>query len=53
MWLAGSATMGVLYDRSVTALVMFGMAMQLAAAAMFFALRGRLAAAVTSDHGQS
>jgi MFS family permease len=42
MWFVGSAIMGVLYDRSITALVTFGLGMQLAAAVAFFWLRGRL-----------
>jgi hypothetical protein len=37
--------MGLLYDHSVMALVLFGVAAQLAAAAMFFRLRKPLAAA--------
>jgi hypothetical protein len=45
MWFAGSATMGLLYDRSVPALVAVGVTAQLAAAVMFFRLRGALAAA--------
>jgi predicted MFS family arabinose efflux permease len=44
MWFVGSAIMGVLYDRSVILLVSFGLGMQLAAAAAFFWLRGRLRA---------
>ncbi|MCU1340029.1 MAG: major facilitator superfamily 1 [Bryobacterales bacterium] len=42
MWFVGSAVMGVLYDRSVMAVVVFGLTMQLAAAAAFYWLRGRL-----------
>jgi hypothetical protein len=34
--------MGFLYDRSLIAVVIFGVTMQLAAAASFFWLRGRL-----------
>ena len=45
MWFLGSAAMGLLYDHSVMALVVFGVAAQLAAAAMFFRLRKPLAAA--------
>src|SRR6185369_4659442 len=45
MWFAGSALMGVLYDRSPVALVIFGVAMQVIAAVMFLALRAPLAAA--------
>ncbi len=44
MWFVGSTIMGVLYDRSITAVVVFGLGMQLAAAAAFFWLRGRLRA---------
>ena len=42
MWFVGSAIMGVLYDHSVIALVTFGLVLQLAAAAAFFWLRGKL-----------
>ena len=45
MWFLGSAAMGLLYGHSVTALVVFGVAAQLAAAVMFFRLRRPLAAA--------
>ncbi|MGD0868771.1 MAG: MFS transporter [Bryobacteraceae bacterium] len=45
MWFLGSAAMGLLYDHSTVALVIFGMALQFAAAIMFFRLRGPLAAA--------
>jgi len=44
MWFVGSAIMGVLYDRSITAIVLFGVGLQLAAAIAFFGLRGRLRA---------
>jgi MFS family permease len=44
MWFAGSAIMGLLYDRSIVALVVFGMAAQLSAAALFVALKRPLAA---------
>jgi MFS family permease len=44
MWFVGSTIMGVLYDRSVIALVTFGLMLQLIAAAAFFWLRGRLRA---------
>jgi MFS family permease len=44
-WFVGSAFMGLLYDHSVLALVAFGVAAQLGAAAMFFWLRKPLAAA--------
>ena len=40
MWFVGSAIMGLLYDRSVIALVVFGLTLQLIAAAAFFWLRG-------------
>jgi MFS family permease len=45
MWFLGSAVMGLLYDHSVVALVLFGLALQLAAAAMFVVLRRPLAQA--------
>ena len=38
-WFAGSAIMGILYDRSVVALVVFGLVAQAAAAILFFRLR--------------
>jgi MFS family permease len=38
-WFLGSATMGLLYDHSLMALVVFGILFQLAAAVMFFRLR--------------
>ena len=44
MWFVGSAIMGFLYDRSVIAVVVFGLTLQLIAAAAFFSLRGRLKA---------
>jgi MFS family permease len=42
LWFAGSAIMGVLYDRSIIAVVVFGLTLQLIAAGAFFWLRGRL-----------
>jgi MFS family permease len=45
MWFVGSAIMGLLYDHSITAVVSFGLGMQLAAAVAFFWLRGRLTVA--------
>ena len=45
MWFLGSVIMGLLYERSLIALVAFGVLMQLAAAGMFVWLRGPLAAA--------
>ncbi len=39
MWFLGSLCMGVLYSRSLTALVVLGVVMQLGAAGMFFQLR--------------
>jgi MFS family permease len=42
MWFLGSVTMGVLYDFSLIALVVFGMVAQLAAAVLFIWLRKRL-----------
>jgi MFS family permease len=44
MWFVGSTIMGLLYDRSIVAVVIFGMALQLIAGATFFWLRGRLRA---------
>ena len=43
LWFLGSVTMGVLYDFSLVALVVFGIAAQLAAAALFIWLRRPLA----------
>lgn len=48
MWFAGSVVMGFLYDRSVLALVIFGIAAQLCAAALFLWLRRPLAATVAA-----
>jgi len=45
MWFLGSAAMGLLYSHSLAAVVVFGVVVQLAAAAMFFRLRQPLAAA--------
>ena len=45
-WFLGSAAMGILYDHSVIALVVFGMIAQVAAAIMFYGLRKPLAAAM-------
>jgi MFS family permease len=45
-WFLGSAAMGLLYDHSLVALVLFGVLAQLAAALLFFRLRKPLAAAV-------
>ena len=52
MWFLGSATMGLLYDHSVMALVAFGMAAQLAAAILFFRLRAPLAQAAATAASQ-
>jgi predicted MFS family arabinose efflux permease len=41
-WFAGSVAMGLLYDYSLMALVIFGVALQLIAAATFWWLHGRL-----------
>jgi MFS family permease len=43
LWFLGSVTMGLLYDFSLLALVVFGMVAQLAAAALFIWLRKPLA----------
>jgi MFS family permease len=48
LWFAGSWTMGALYDHSLVAVVTFGVAFQLVAAAMFFALRRPLAVAAAA-----
>ena len=42
MWFLGSITMGLLYSRSLIALVVFGITVQVVAAVMFFRLRGML-----------
>jgi MFS family permease len=44
LWFLGSVTMGVLYDYSLYALVVFGIAAQLIAALLFISLRRPLAA---------
>jgi len=41
-WFAGSVVMGLLYSRSLVALVVFGVAAQSAAAVMFFRLRRQI-----------
>jgi hypothetical protein len=45
MWFLGTWAMGLLYERSIPAVVVFGVAFQLAAAVMFLTLRAPLAAA--------
>ncbi len=47
-WFLGSVAMGLLYDHSLMALVVFGVVAQLAAAVCFFRLREPLAAAVAA-----
>jgi MFS family permease len=47
MWFLGSAVMGLLYDRSIVALVVFGAGAQLAGAALFLWLRKPLAREIT------
>lgn len=49
MWFLGRITMGILYSRSLPALVIFGVVMQFGAAVMFFRLRGMLAPRALSD----
>lgn len=49
MWFIGSATMGLLYDHWVVALVLFGMAAQVTAAGMFFWLRKPLGEAIAAN----
>ena len=46
-WFFGSRVMGWLYDQSLTSLVVFGLVMQISAAAIFFRLREPLRAAAT------
>ena len=48
MWFAGSAIMGFLYQYSIVALVVFGVAVQLIAAGMFVWLRRPLAEAAAT-----
>jgi MFS family permease len=48
-WFLGSAAMGLLYDHSLVALVVFGVLAQLSAALFFFWLRKPLAAAVAAQ----
>ncbi len=48
MWFAGSVVMGLLYAHSLLALVVFGIACQIAAALLFLWLRRPLAAAVAA-----
>jgi MFS family permease len=48
LWFLGSLTMGVLYDYSLIALVVFGIIAQLSAAVLFVWLRGPLEALKTS-----
>jgi len=46
-WFLGSAVMGLLYDHSIPALVVFGILAQIVSAVMFFTLRKPLAAAAS------
>jgi MFS family permease len=48
MWFLGSVVMGLLYDRSLVALVVFGLAFQVASALLFLRLQRPLAAAAQS-----
>jgi MFS family permease len=48
-WFVGSVVMGFLYERSLIALVLFGVVAQLVAAGVFFNLRGPLAAAAADS----
>jgi hypothetical protein len=47
-WFVGSATMGLLYDHSLAALVVFGVLAQAIAAVMFLRLRAPLAEAIAA-----
>ena len=49
MWFLGSATMGLLYDHWIGALVIFGLVAQLTAAGMFFWLRKPLGVAIAAN----
>ena len=49
MWFIGSATMGLLYDHWIGSLVIFGLAAQITAAAMFFWLRKPLGLAIAAN----
>jgi MFS family permease len=49
MWFVGSATMGLLYDRWIGALVLFGLAAQITAAGMFFWLKKPLGKAIAAN----
>jgi Major Facilitator Superfamily len=51
-WFLGSAVMGLLYSHSLAMLVAFGVLSQLAAAVMFFSLRGKLAPAPVPAQSQ-
>ena len=48
MWFLGSVVMGLLYDRSLLALVVFGLVFQVAAAFLFAWLRRPLAEAAAA-----
>jgi predicted MFS family arabinose efflux permease len=50
MWFIGSATMGLLYDHWIGALVIFGLIAQMIAAGMFFWLRKPLGAAIAANN---
>jgi predicted MFS family arabinose efflux permease len=47
-WFAGSATMGLLYDRSIASLVVFSVVVQLIAAGMFLWVRRPLEAEIAA-----
>ena len=49
MWFLGSVTMGLLYGHSLMALVLFGVAAQLAAAVLFFRLHAPLVEAAAAQ----
>jgi MFS family permease len=49
MWFLGSVVMGLLYDHSLVALVVFGLLFQVASAVMFYWLRGPLAEAAAAE----
>jgi len=48
-WFLGSATMGLLYDHSLLALVLFGMVAQVTAAIMFYRLSDSISASLSTS----
>jgi MFS family permease len=52
-WFLGSVAMGLLYERSLATLVLFGMVSQLGAAVLFYWLRKPLAATAAAGEGNA